>query len=87
MAFWESDDIVKPIAKLPFPITLSLICELTHIATCDTYTTEKFVKICDEVCDTYSNAKCEVPNNASLRCLVTLKVCSDTLCIVKCVMF
>ncbi len=48
---------------------------------------ESFVKICDEVCDTYSNAKCEAPNNASLRCLVTLKVCSDTLCIVKCAMF
>ncbi len=65
MAFWESDDIAKSIAKLPSPVTLSLICELTHIATCDTYTTEKFVKICDEVCDTYSNAKCEALNNAS----------------------
>ncbi len=39
------------------------------------------------VCDTYSNAKCEVPNNARLRFLVTLKVFSDTFCIVKCAMF
>ncbi len=44
MAFWESDDIAKPFAKLPSPVTLSLICELSHIATCDTYTTGKFCK-------------------------------------------
>ncbi len=48
---------------------------------------ESFVKICDEVCDTFSNTKCEAPNNASLRFLVTLKVFSDTFCIVKCAMF
>ncbi len=48
---------------------------------------ESFVKLSDEVCDTYSNAKCEAPNNANLRFLVTLKVFSDTLCIVKCAMF
>jgi hypothetical protein len=83
----KSDDIAKPFAKLPSQITLSLICEQTQIATCDMSTTESFVKICDEVCDTYSNAKCEAPNNASLRFLVTLKVFSDTFCIVKCAMF
>ncbi len=41
----KSDDIAKPFAKLPFPITLLLLCELTHIATCDTSTTGKFCKI------------------------------------------
>jgi hypothetical protein len=40
----KSDDIAKPFAKLPSPVTLSLICELTRIATCDTSTTEKFRK-------------------------------------------
>ncbi|CAK9879718.1 unnamed protein product [Sphagnum jensenii] len=40
----KSDDIAKPFAKLPSPVTLSLICELTHIATCDTSTTGKFCK-------------------------------------------
>ncbi len=48
---------------------------------------ESFVKLCDEVCDIYSNTKCEALNNASLRFLVTLKVFSDTFCIVKCAMF
>jgi hypothetical protein len=83
----KSDDIAKPFAKLPSPVTLLLICELPHIATCDTSTTGKFCKIFDEVCDTYSNAKCDAPNNASLRFVVTLKVFSDTFCIVKCAMF
>ncbi len=67
--------------------SLSVICELTHIATCNTSTPENFIKICDEVYDTYSNAKCEVSNNASLQFLMTLKVFSDTFCIVKCAMF
>jgi len=40
----KSDDIAKPFAKLPSPITLSLIYELTHIATCDMSTTGKFCK-------------------------------------------
>jgi len=40
----KSDDIAKPFAKLPSPITLLLICELPHIATCDTPTTGKFCK-------------------------------------------
>ncbi len=44
MAFWESDDIAKPFAKLLSPVTPSLICELTHIATCDMSTTVKFCK-------------------------------------------
>ncbi len=83
--FWESDDIAKPFAKLPSPVTLSLICEVSQLAIRPP--PESFVKNCDEVCDTYSNAKCEASNNASLRCFVTLKVCSDTLCIVKCAMF
>jgi len=38
------DDIVKPFAKLPFPLTLLLLYELTNIATCDTSTTRKFCK-------------------------------------------
>jgi hypothetical protein len=41
----KSDDIAKPFAKLPSPLTLLLLCELTHIATCDTSTTGKFCKI------------------------------------------
>ncbi len=40
----KSDDIAKPFAKLPSPLTLLLLCELTHIATCDTSTTRKFCK-------------------------------------------
>ncbi len=31
-------------AKMPSPVTLSLICELPHIATCDTSTTGNFCK-------------------------------------------
>jgi hypothetical protein len=38
------DDIAKPFAKLPPPVTLLLICEVQHIATCDTSTTGKFCK-------------------------------------------
>jgi hypothetical protein len=38
------DDIAKPFAKLPSPVTLLLFCELMHIATCDTFTTGKFCK-------------------------------------------
>jgi hypothetical protein len=36
------DDIAKPFAKLPSPGSLLLLCELTHIATCDTSNTENF---------------------------------------------
>jgi hypothetical protein len=36
--------IAKPFAKLPSPVTLLLLCELTHIATCDTSTIGKFCK-------------------------------------------
>jgi hypothetical protein len=38
------DDIAKPFAKLPSPLTLLLLCECTNIATCDTSTTGKFYK-------------------------------------------
>jgi hypothetical protein len=38
------DDIAKPFAKLPSPVTLLLLCELTHITTCDTSITGKFCK-------------------------------------------
>jgi hypothetical protein len=79
----KSDDIAKPFAKLPSPGSLLLLCELMHIATCIRTTPETFVKICDEVCDAYSNAKCDAPNNARLRFLVSLKVFCDTLCILK----
>jgi hypothetical protein len=40
----KSDDIAKPFAKLPSLITLLLICELLHLATCDTSTPGKFCK-------------------------------------------
>jgi hypothetical protein len=79
----KSDDIAKPFAKLPSLVTLLLICELLHLAIAILPPPESFVKICDEVCDTYSNAKCDAPNNVSLRFVVTLKVFSDTFCIVK----
>ncbi len=34
----------RVIDGLPSPVTLLLLCELTHIATCDTSTTGKFCK-------------------------------------------
>ncbi len=40
----QSDDIAKPFAKLPFPWSLLLFCELMHIATCDTSNTGNFCK-------------------------------------------
>jgi len=40
----KSDDIAKPFAKLLSLVTLLLICELPHLATCDTSTTGKFCK-------------------------------------------
>jgi hypothetical protein len=40
----KSDDIAKPFAKLPSPWSLLLLCELTHIATCDTSNTRNFCK-------------------------------------------
>jgi hypothetical protein len=40
----KSDDIAKPFAKLPSLVTLLLICELPHLATCDTSTLGKFCK-------------------------------------------
>jgi hypothetical protein len=40
----KSDDIAKPFAKLPSPGSLLLLCELMHIATCDTYNTGNFCK-------------------------------------------
>ncbi len=40
----KSDDIAKPFAKLPSLGSLSLLCELMHIATCDTSNTENFCK-------------------------------------------
>ncbi len=40
----KSDDIAKPFAKLPSPGSLWLLCELTHIVTCDTSNTENFCK-------------------------------------------
>jgi hypothetical protein len=40
----KSDDIAKPFAKVRFPLTLLLLCELTNIATCDPSTTGKFCK-------------------------------------------
>ncbi len=38
------DDIAKLFAKLPSLVTLLLLCELTHIAICDTSTIGKFCK-------------------------------------------
>jgi hypothetical protein len=38
------DDTTKLFVKLPSPLTLLLLCELTHIATCNTSTTGKFCK-------------------------------------------
>jgi hypothetical protein len=40
----KSDDITKPFAKLPFPGSLLLLCELMHIATCDTSNIGNFCK-------------------------------------------
>ncbi len=40
----KSDDIAKPFVKLPSPGSLLLLCELTHITTCDTSNTGNFCK-------------------------------------------
>jgi hypothetical protein len=65
---------------------IEILCDLKTSQLAIRPPPESFVKNCDEVCDTYSIATCNAPNNATLRFPVTLKAFSDTFCIVKCAM-
>jgi hypothetical protein len=77
----------NPFAKLPSLVTLSLLCELTHIAPCDTSTTEKFCKNLWWGLRYILKRKLRGATYHTLQCVVDLKVCSDTLCIVNVAMF
>jgi len=77
----------NPFAKLPSPVTLSLLCELTRIAPCDTSTTGKISKNLWWGLRYILKRKLRGATYRTLRCVVDLKVCSNTMCIVKVAMF